>query len=243
MRFRLRPSPLSRWGRQYLPAKHHSERLHDPCRNRHGDRRYDWTDADNGRDWRDACRHFLGGHSLPCHHLMALELVLVMRINTAIALSIVLLLGSCHSFALIPLGVEASSGARVVRLRVWVSDQGLMRDVPWGAQAVLAVVLYPVNAVAGLVRGVTAPFDKDYDIHYGAVGFVVGIAVPGFTLLPRVMRETWRLEVSDTDLDVLMCEPQVDIPKSLDILRQHPALCHERIVAIEIGGTRYEAEQ
>lgn len=149
-------------------------------------------------------------------------------------------LASCHSFAVVPMAVEARCGDEVVPVRVWVSDQGLMGDYSWSTQAVYTVLLYPLNVVGGVARGVLAPFDRNYDIQYGPIGFVVGVAIPGFTLMPRMMRtDPWRMTVTNEEIEVLAGPSEFNVVAAMQILRRCEYVNDERVLYVEVGGVRH----
>lgn len=164
-----------------------------------------------------------------------------MKALTAIAACCISLLASCRSFAVVPMAVEARCGDRVVSVRVWISDQGLMDGYSTGAQALYAVLLYPLNVVGGVVRGVSAPFDRDYDIECGPVGFLVGVAIPGFTLMPRMMRnDPWRMTVTSEEIAVFTEAGAFNASAVMGILRRCAFVGLEKVLYVEIGGERHE---
>jgi hypothetical protein len=171
---------------------------------------------------------------------MAMELVPVNYIRLVIFCVLPLLaLCSCYSFAVVPMELIACSKNKTHQVRVWVSDQGLMDDYHWSAQAAFAILLYPLNVVGGIARGVSAPFDSGYDIEYGPVGFVVGVVVPGFTVMPRLMRsDPWQLTVSEEEAELLSKVEAFDVKAVMKILNRSPFVRKERVIFVEIAGQR-----
>jgi len=92
-------------------------------------------------------------------------------------------LAGCYSFAVARRDLPVSDGVTHMVLSVRYSDQGATAHTGF----VLACALYPVNAVAGLIAGIYAPFDEFYDIQLGPLGVILGVIVPGFTVLPSPM--------------------------------------------------------
>lgn len=114
----------------------------------------------------------------------------------------------------------------------------------WTSQACFAVLLYPLNVVGGIARGVAAPFDSNYDIECGLAGFVAGVIVPGFTLMPRLMRsDPWQLNVSEEEYGILSVPEALDVAEAMKILDRSPFVAKERVLSVEVGGIRYPVHE
>ncbi len=96
-----------------------------------------------------------------------------------------------------PVQVTSREGDRVLVLKAWVADQWLR---PRGG-LLSALVFYPYNLLVSLGYAVSAPFDADYDIRLGPIGAVLGVGIPGFTLIPALdplpeFQGTWVVDPS-----------------------------------------------
>lgn len=98
---------------------------------------------------------------------------------------------SCYSFAITRHQVELTCSKASTPLYVWVSDQTFPENLAehsWPVQILLVTLNQPFNMFFGLLAGVRAPLDADYDIRLGPVGFLAGVTVPGLTVMPALMR-------------------------------------------------------
>ena len=109
---------------------------------------------------------------------------------------------SCYSFAVGRDTVELKSEQGSTWVYVWYSDQTTAENTleqDWPLPIVTAVVVQPINMLFGVLQGCTAPFNAEYDIRFGPIGFVAGVLVPGLTVMPALMSVpgTWPLPVDD----------------------------------------------
>lgn len=104
------------------------------------------------------------------------------RCRALLGVAVSAALGACHSFGVTRHTLDVSSGEQRTRIHVWVQEQAPLSDTDPGWAAIPLVILsYPFNALAGIVYGVTAPFDARHDIRFGLLGWVLGVVVPGCT--------------------------------------------------------------
>lgn len=99
---------------------------------------------------------------------------------------LVLPAGGCYSLAQLRVSQVIQADDQRVVVGVWFMAPGHLLtggDVPV-AEAVTAVLLYPLDVLNSTVTAVRAPFDSDLDITWGPAGAVVGIALPWVTLIP-----------------------------------------------------------
>ncbi len=86
--------------------------------------------------------------------------------------------------------------------RGWFDDRGLPRrrypqhlgilptvDGFTPVDGLLALLSWPLDAVASTYWAVRAPFDSEYSIQAGPLGALCGIALPGITLMPGFMNQ------------------------------------------------------
>jgi hypothetical protein len=99
-----------------------------------------------------------------------------------LALLAVVPLTACHSLGVTRHTIDVGDGAQRTRVHVWVQEQGMLAESHWAAAAACVVLTYPLNVVAGVVYGVSAPFDARQDVLYGPAGWLAGTFVPGCTL-------------------------------------------------------------
>jgi hypothetical protein len=99
-----------------------------------------------------------------------------------------------------PVQLTSREGDQVLVLRAWIGDQWL----PGDGGLLSTIVLYPYDLFRSLGYALQAPFDADYDVRLGPLGALLGIALPGVSLVPAIgpspaIQGTWVLEHETLD--------------------------------------------
>ena len=94
----------------------------------------------------------------------------------------------CYSLSQLRLDQVVRTSDDAVTLGVWFMARGCPMsggDAPV-AEAVTAILFYPLDVLLSSVVAARAPFDPRLDITWGPVGAVAGIALPWVTLIPHL---------------------------------------------------------
>lgn len=164
-----------------------------------------------------------------------------MLLRSAIYALLPALLASCCSLAVVRYDVDliVDSGGKSAsqRLYVWVVDAGLVEEYSPSVRLLASLTLFPLNSLLGVIAVVGAPFDDKYEIRYGPLGAILGVAVPGFTLVASPKRPTGTVWISPREMMVLRSKPLDGQEKHLlRLVASDPWLANKEVVRISWPG-------
>lgn len=122
------------------------------------------------------------------------------------------LLAGCHSLAGIRVDQRVRAEGRTADLALWCrAPESILSDgeSPVG-EAVIALLLYPVDVLASTYVAIRAPFEERLEVRGGPFGALAGICLPWVTLVPyvyppfHVMFQPKEIELSPAEFDRLL---------------------------------------